>query len=150
MWQQTGSSPGYGRGATMKLADRVKLRLAEMTAVSYTGLLLAILCIVAVAVFGVIPNQGLLAVNAFLSGCVWTLCLGILIVGGGRVPAGYYCATAMIAGGLTMSIPSIFAPQSPVDWGTTVSRLGLLVLVAQVVVDLVDRWQRERQQGARA
>lgn len=127
----------------MSLADKVKVWLDARTPAAYAGLMLAFICVVAVAVFGLIPNAGLLAVNAFLSGCVWSACVGLLVLGGGRVKAGYYCAFAMIAGGLTMSIPSIFAEHSPVDWGSTVSRLGLAILVLQVGVDLIAKWRNQ-------
>lgn len=125
----------------MSLADKVKAWFDARTPAAFAGVMLAVICVVAVAVFGVIPNAGLLAVNAFLSGCVWSACVGLLILGGGRVKAGYYCAFAMIAGGLTMSIPSIFAEHSPVDWGSSVSRLGLAILIFQVAVDLVSKWR---------
>lgn len=127
----------------MNLADKAKSWLDDRTPAAYTGLVLAFTCIVAVAVFGIIPNAGLLIVNAFLSGCVWSACVVMLVLGGGRVKSGYYCAFAMIAGGLTMSIPSIFADHSPVDWGTTVSRLGIMVLVSQVTVDLIHKWRNQ-------
>lgn len=124
----------------MKLADRAKLWLSHLDLKAYAGILLAAVMVIAVVVFGVIPNQGLLAVNAFLSGSVWTMCLGIIVVGGHRVPMGYLAACCLIAGGLTTSIPSIFYEHTVVDWGSTVSRLGWLVLMAQVAVDLVGRY----------
>lgn len=125
----------------MSVADRIKSWLDNRTPAAYTGLMLAFVCVVAVAVFGVIPLHGLLVVNAFLSGCVWAACVLMLVLGGDRIKAAYYCAFGLIAGGLTMSIPSIFAANSPVDWGTTVSRLGIAILVLQVCVDLIHKWR---------
>lgn len=127
----------------MTVADRVRSWLSHLDLRVYAGILVAVTMIVAVAVFGIIPNQGLLAVNAFLSGCVWTMCLGIVVLGGSRVKPGYQAAFCLIAGGLTTSIPSIFYEHTVVDWGSTVSRLGLAVLVIQVIVDLRHKWFEE-------
>jgi hypothetical protein len=127
----------------MTVADNVRSWLSKLDNKAYAGILLAAVMVVSVAVFGIVPNQGLLAVNAFLSGSVWTMCLGIIVVGGHRVKAGYLCAACLIAGGLTTSIPSIFYEHTVVDWGSTVARLGLAVLVAQVIVDLRHKWTQE-------
>lgn len=127
----------------MIVADKVRSWLSHLNVKVYAGMLLAVTLVVAVVVFGLIPNQGLLAVNAFLSGSVWTMCLGIVVLGGHRVKSGYLCAACLIAGGLTTSIPSIFYEHTVVDWGSTVSRLGLAVLVVQVVVDLRHKWFEE-------
>lgn len=127
----------------MTVADRVRTWLTRLDNKSYAGILLAAVMVVSVAVFGIVPNQGLLAVNAFLSGSVWTMCLCIVVIGGHRVKSGYLCAACLIAGGLTTSIPSIFYEHTVVDWGSTVSRLGLAVLVTQVIVDLRHKWFEE-------
>lgn len=127
----------------MTVADKVRSWLSHLDLKVYSGMLLAVCLVVAVVVFGLIPNQGLLAVNAFLSGSVWTMCLGIIILGGHRVKAGYLCAACLVAGGLTTSIPSIFYEHTVVDWGSSVSRLGLAVLFLQVIVDLSHKWFEE-------
>lgn len=123
----------------MTLADRARSWLSKMDLKAYAGMMVFLTCVVAITVFGIVPSQSLLAVNAFLSGCVWSMCVGIIVIGGHRIKSGYLCAACLIAGGLTTSIPAIFFEHTVVDWGSTVSRLGLLVLLVQVVVDL---WYR--------
>lgn len=127
----------------MTLADKARGWLARLDNRTYASILVTATLVVSVVVFGLIPNQGLLAVNAFLSGSVWTMCLGIIVLGAHRVKAGYLCAACLIAGGLTTSIPSIFYEHTVVDWGSTVSRLGLAVLVLQVIADLTERTLKE-------
>ena len=119
--------------------DRARSWLSKMDLKAYAGMMVFLTCVVAITVFGIVPSQSLLAVNAFLSGCVWSMCVGIIVIGGHRIKSGYLCAACLIAGGLTTSIPAIFFEHTVVDWGSTVSRLGLLVLLVQVVVDL---WYR--------
>jgi len=129
----------------MTPTDRAREWLSSLDFKAYAGLMVAVTCVMAVAVFGIIPSRSLLAVNAFISGSVWTMCLGIVVLGGDRIKIGYSCAACLIAGGLTTSIPSIFYEHTVVDWGSTVARLGIALLVGQVAVDLRRKWEQSGQ-----
>jgi hypothetical protein len=106
---------------------------------AYSGITLAAVCIIAMAVFDVMPDHNLLVVNAFISGCIWSFCVFVLIAGGKRVDALLFAAFSLIAGGLTTSIPSIFHEHTPVDWGSTLSRLGFLLLVIWVGLSIFSK-----------
>ncbi len=131
----------------MTPTDRARNWLSALDFKAYAGLMVAVTCVMAIAVFGIIPNRSLLAVNAFLSGSVWTMCLGIVVFGGDRIKIGYSLAACLIAGGLTTSIPSIFYEHTVVDWGSTVARLGIVILVGQVIVDLERKWKQTGRHG---
>lgn len=109
---------------------------------SFAGLTLAAVCIIAMAVFGVMPGNSLLFVNAFLSGTVWGGCVVLLLVGGKRLDALLTASLCLVAGGLTTSIPSIFYEHTPVDWGSTLSRLGLVLMVAWVANAVFHKWKQ--------
>lgn len=115
----------------------------SLSAKSYAGILIAVLSVIAAVVFGVVPNQNLLVVNAFLSGTVWCACLLVIVLGGRRVDAASFAAASLISAGLTMSIPSIFYEHTPVDWGSTVSRLGFAILTLRWGYDLITRIKDE-------
>lgn len=125
-------------------ADHVKDWIKSLDLSVYMGLFLAAMCVIATAVFGIIPNQGMLVVNAFISGSVWAVCLVAIIVGGRRISPVYYASCCMILGGLTTSIPAIFYEHTTVDWGSTISRLGFAVFVVKGLMDAFDRWREEQ------
>lgn len=115
---------------------------------SYVGITIAAICVISMAVFGVIPSRSLLFVNAFLSGAVWSGCVFLLLIGGKRVDMALTCALALIAGGLTTSIPSIFYEHTPVDWGSTLSRLGVMILVGWAANSIFVKWKNEHGETA--
>lgn len=75
-------------------------------------------------------------VNAFLSGVIWMVCVAILLCGGKRVDFVTTAAAALVAAGLTTSIPSIPYDYTPVDWGAALYRLGLLLMVVKTANDI--------------
>lgn len=110
---------------------------------AFASIVFAVVCLLATAVFGILPHGSLLVVNAFLSGAVWAMCLLVLVVGGKRVDLMSSTGAALIAGGLTTSIPSIFYEHTPVDWGSTLSRLGLLIIMLRWGYEILKRWKDE-------
>lgn len=122
-------------------------RVRSLNVGAYAGAGLFVLCIVAAVVFGVLPHKGLLFVNAVLSGAVWMGCVLVLVLGGKRIDLWSACAAALIAAGLTTSIPSIFYNSSTVvDWGSTISRLGFLLMASRWAYDLYERVREEPEQ----
>lgn len=115
---------------------------------AYAGIILMMLVVVGAGVLGVLPHHVPIFFNAMLSGISFTVCLGILILGGGRVPLGYYAACSLIAGGLMTSIPSLFVVDSPIGWGTTVVRLGYALLAINVGHDLYVKHKAEKAKSA--
>lgn len=110
---------------------------------AYVGMTVLTIAIVSLAVFGIMPRHGLLLVNAAISGAVWSLCVIALLAGGRRLDVPLSTALALIAGGLTTSIPSIFYEHTPVDWGSTLSRLGVLILVCWAVNSIFKKMKGE-------
>ena len=102
------------------------------------------LLIPATVVFGFLPDGGLRIVDAVLSGLVLGICLFVLLVGGKRVDLASQAGAALIAGGLATAIPSLFYEHTPVDWGSALSRLGLLILMVRWGYEVVKRWREER------
>lgn len=125
----------------MTIADSVKAWADTLDPKAYSGFLTAALLVVAFTVFGFLPPQSLLAVNALLSGVIWTACMGLIIVGGARVDRVYYAAACLIAGGLMLSTPSLFVEESPVEWGSSLSRLGFAIFFVWSCVDMANRWR---------
>jgi len=111
---------------------------------AYAGAGFFVLCIVASAVFGVLPHGSLIYINALVSGAAWMVCLGILIFGGKRVDLYDTVTAALLAGGLTTSIPSLFANDSVVVWGSTFSRLGVLMFALRWAWNIYSRVRNER------
>jgi hypothetical protein len=111
---------------------------------SFAGIIIVILAIVAAGVLGVLPHSVPVFFNAFLSGIAFTLCAGVVAFGGSRVNAAYYTAAALVAGGLITSIPSLFVVDSPVSWGTTLSRLGLAIGIMRGCHDLYVKYKEEK------
>lgn len=103
----------------------------------------AVMVVLSMVVFGIAPHGTLDVLNAGLSGGVWALGLCILILGGKRVDFMSTTGVALIVGGLTTSIPSLFYEHSPVDWGSSLSRLGFLILFTRWVYELMRRWKVE-------
>lgn len=118
--------------------------MEDMDVKAYAGAGFFVLCVVASAVFGILPGESLLYVNAMVSGATWAAALGVLIFGGKRVDLYNTVAAAMLAGGLTTSIPSLFAHDSVVAWGSTFSRIGILMLVVRFAWSLYVRYQTEK------
>lgn len=110
---------------------------------AYVGVTVVTIAVVSLAVFGVLPRQGLMLVNAGVSGAVWSLCVIALLAGGRRLDVPLSTALALIAGGLTTSIPSIFYEHTPVDWGSTLSRLGVLILVCWAINSIFKKMKGE-------
>jgi hypothetical protein len=128
----------------MTVSDTARRWLSRLDIKAYGSLMLFVTLVVAITVFGVLPTRSLLFVNAFLSGSVLTMCVGIIAFGADKVRAGYLAASCLLAGGLITSIPAMFYDHSVVDWGSTVSRLGLAVLFVQVILDLERKWKEEK------
>lgn len=110
---------------------------------AYVGVTVLTIAVVSLAVFGVMPRHGLLLVNAAISGAVWGFCVIALLAGGRRLDVPLSTALALIAGGLTTSIPSIFYEHTPVDWGSTLSRLGVLILVCWAINSIFKKMKGE-------
>lgn len=110
---------------------------------AYVGMTVLTIAVVSLAVFGIMPRHGLLLVNAAISGAVWSLCVIALLAGGRRLDVPLSTALALIAGGLTTSIPSIFYEHTPVDWGSTLSRLGVLILVCWAINSIFKKMKGE-------
>ncbi len=129
----------------MTVADRFRAWASRLDLWSFMGVFLVAICVVATAVFGLIPNQGMLAANAFISGTVWSACLMAIRLGGQRIDRVYYFSCCLIAGGLTTSIPAIFYEHTVVDWGSTISRLGFAIFVLKGLVDAFDKWRMQHE-----
>lgn len=127
----------------MTLADNAKAWVETLDPKAYSGFLTASLLVVAFTVFGLLPPHSLPAVNALLSGVIFSACMGLIIVGGARVHKVYYAAACLIAGGLLLSTPSLFVESSPVSWGSSLSRLGFVIFVLWACVDMANRWRSE-------
>lgn len=111
---------------------------------SLGGVVFVAMCLLAAAVFGFLPHTGLAIVNAFLSGFVLVICLLVLLLGGKRVDLMSTTGAALIAGGLATSIPSVFYDHAtPVDWGSSLSRIGLLLLMLRWSYEIARRWREE-------
>ena len=115
---------------------------------AYAGIILMVLVVVAAGVLGVLPHSVPIFFNALLSGIAFMLCVGVVILGGQRVHVAYYTAAALVAGGLMTSIPSLFVTDSPVAWGTTISRLGLAIGILRGCHDLYVKYQSEKAKEA--
>lgn len=111
---------------------------------AYAGATFFVLCVVASSVFGILPHGSLVYINALVSGSVWMICLGVLILGGKRVDLWDTASAALLAGGLTTSIPSLFANDSLVAWGSTFSRVGLAMMAARWAFNIWARVQEEK------
>jgi len=111
---------------------------------AYAGAGFFVLCVVASAVFGVLPHGSLIYINALVSGAAWMICLGILIFGGKRVDLYDTVTAALLAGGLTTSIPSLFTAESVVQWGSTFSRLGVLMFAIRWAWNIYVKVQHEK------
>ena len=111
---------------------------------AYAGGMLFAMLMVAATVFGVFPHGSGVFFNAALSGGTWAICLGILILGGKRVDLYDTTTAALIAAGLTTSIPTLFADDSTVAWGSTFSRLGVLMMAARFAYNIHERVHGER------
>lgn len=108
------------------------------------GLLSTVMLVVGASVFGIMPHEWLLNFNMFLSGCVWMICVGILILGGERVEIQWSVGAAFLAAGLTTSIPSIPYPETPVTWGSSLSRLGVLIWAISAVHHIYTKYREEK------
>lgn len=98
---------------------------------AYAGATFFVMIVMASSVFGIFPHGSLVIVNAFVSGAAWLVCLGVLVFGGKRVDLWDTSTAAFLAAGLTTSIPSLFADDSVVAWGSTFSRIGVLMMAAR-------------------
>ena len=111
---------------------------------AYAGIGFFVLCVVSSAVFGILPHGSLLYINALVSGGAWAVSLGILIFGGKRVDMFDTVTAAMLAGGLTTSIPSLFSDESVVAWGSTFSRIGVLMFAMRWGWNIYVKYQNEK------
>lgn len=111
------------------------------------GLLTAIMLVVGASVFGIMPQAWLLNFNIFLSACVWMICVGIVLLGGNKVEIQWYAGAAFLAAGLTTSIPSIPYLETPVSWGSSLSRLGVLIWAISAVNHLYSKYREEKRKS---
>ena len=111
---------------------------------AYAGTFLTAFAVLAAVVVGILPHGLMPAINAFLSGVVFVLALGVVAFGGNRVHVAYYGGAALVAAGLFTSIPSLFVEYSPVAWGAAISRLGLVIIAIRGCHDLYVKYQAEK------
>lgn len=111
---------------------------------AYAGATFFVMVVLASSVFGIFPHGALLVVNAFVSGAAWLTCLGVLVLGGKRVDLWDTATAAFLAAGLTTSIPSLFADDSVVAWGSTFSRIGVLMMAGRWAYNIHCRVHEEK------
>ncbi len=122
----------------------VRMWFAGLDWKTYAGIGAAVIGILGCVAFGILPDQSLKIVFAYLSGIVWFSCLFIVVFGLNKVDMETAVCACLIGGGLTTSIPSLFYESTPVDWGSALTRLGFAIAAVKFTYGIYRRVRDER------